>query len=73
MTQTQPDEAAEEFHEARERTYTWQDPSPIFAALGSAPGIELLRSIEAGELPPAPIMATLGLGAFSAEVGRGSR
>jgi uncharacterized protein (TIGR00369 family) len=79
MTQTQPEEAAEAAGGARtadaaaalrERTYAWQDPSPIFASLGTAPGIELLKAMEAGELPPPPIMFTLGLSGFSAEVGR---
>src|SRR5690349_13975822 len=69
MTQTQPDEAAPDLGATRERTYTWQDPSPIFASLGTAPGIDLLKSMEAGELPPPPIMATLDLSHFSAEVG----
>ena len=54
---------------ARERTYSWQDPSPIFATLGTRPGIELLTSMAAGELPPPPIMNTLDLSGFTAEVG----
>ena len=66
MTQTQPEEIAAE---ARERTYAWQDPSPIFATLGTRSGIELLKTMEAGELPPPPIMYTLDISAFSAEVG----
>ena len=67
MTQTQPEETA---GAARERTYTWQDPSPIFATLGTRPGIDLLKTMEAGELPPPPIMYTLDINSFAAEVGR---
>jgi uncharacterized protein (TIGR00369 family) len=71
MTQTQPEEslAADRL---RERTYRWQDPSPIFSSLGSAPGIDLLKTMEAGELPSPPIMHTLGLAGFGAEVGTAS-
>src|SRR3954447_5866220 len=68
MTQTQPEDAAAAG--LRERTYTWQDPAPIFASLGSRPGVELLEAMQAGELPPPPIMQTLGLSGFTAEVGR---
>ena len=69
MTQTQPEEIAAG---ARERTYAWQDPSPIFATLGTRPGIDLLKTMEAGELPPPPIMHTLGLAGFSADLGTAS-
>jgi uncharacterized protein (TIGR00369 family) len=71
MTQTQP-EIPVAVEGLRERTYRWQDPSPIFASLGTASGIDLLKTMEAGELPPPPIMHTLGLSAFSAEVGTAS-
>jgi uncharacterized protein (TIGR00369 family) len=65
MTQTQPEAGVA----ARERTYAWQDPSPIFATLGTRPGIELLTSMTAGELPPPPIMSTLDVTSFGAELG----
>jgi uncharacterized protein (TIGR00369 family) len=71
MTQTQP-ESQVAVEGLRERTYRWQDPSPIFASLGTASGIDLLKTMEAGELPPPPIMHTLGLDGFSAEVGTAS-
>jgi uncharacterized protein (TIGR00369 family) len=74
MTQTQAplqrsEEGGGDVAAARERTYSWQDPSPIFATLGTRPGIELLTSMAAGELPPPPIMSTLDLSGFTAEVG----
>ena len=71
MTQTQP---AADLTDAvtRERTYTWQDPSATFATLGRLSGIEILRAIGAGELPPPPIIATLDVHGFTAEVGTAS-
>lgn len=65
MTQTQPEEAAA----ARERSYAWHDPAPALATLGAASGIELLKAMAAGELPVAPIMFTLDVTGFTAEVG----
>jgi uncharacterized protein (TIGR00369 family) len=70
MTQTQPE--GDLTAAARERTYTWQDPGPIFATLGTRPGVDLLRAMMAGELPPPPIMSTLDVTGFSADVGTAS-
>jgi uncharacterized protein (TIGR00369 family) len=44
----------------RSRTYEWRDPSVLVEAAGSRSGLELMRSMIGGELPPAPISATLG-------------
>ena len=66
MTPTQPVEA----EDPRSRTYDWQDPGPTLAALRGRPGIEVLRAIEAGELPPPPVMATLGIEPVLFETGR---
>ena len=71
MTQTQPESPVTD-EGLRERTYRWQDPSPIFASLGTAPGIDLLTAMAAGELPAPPIMHTLDLAGFSAELGTAS-
>jgi uncharacterized protein (TIGR00369 family) len=71
MTQTQP-EIPVATDGLRERTYRWPDPSPIFGSLGTASGIELLAAMAAGELPSPPIMHTVGLAGFSAEVGTAS-
>jgi uncharacterized protein (TIGR00369 family) len=54
MMQTQPDS------ETRTRTYSWTDPSATFNALADLSGIELLTAMNSGELPPAPVMRTLG-------------
>ena len=55
---------------ARTRTYSWQDPAPTVAALGRLAGADVLAAIAAGELPPPPVMSTLGVQAVSFEVGR---
>jgi uncharacterized protein (TIGR00369 family) len=67
---TRAHEAAE--HEAtdRSRTYSWQDPAPALAALGSRPGSEVLAAMLARQLPAPPVMATLGIEAEVFEEGR---
>ena len=72
MTQTQPESPVSVDGGLRERTYRWQDPSPTFASLGTASGIDLLKTMEAGGLPTPPIMHTVGVAGFSAEVGTAS-
>ena len=55
----------------RERTYRWHDQTPTLQRLPTAPGIEVLTAIAEGELPPPPIMATLGFEPSAVfEVGR---
>jgi uncharacterized protein (TIGR00369 family) len=60
MTQTQ----------ARERTFTWQDPSVNAAHVGRVGGLELLRRMIDGELPPPPVMSLLGMTRLEAYEGR---
>jgi len=66
MNQTQlgtlarPDPSGQADSAVRTRTYTWTDPSATLAALAGLPGIELLSAIGRGELPPPPLMRTLG-------------
>jgi uncharacterized protein (TIGR00369 family) len=63
MTQTQID--------GRTRTYSWTDPMVNAAELGQRGGLELLRAMAAGEVPPPPIMSTLGIeGIGSVDEGR---
>jgi uncharacterized protein (TIGR00369 family) len=54
----------------RTRTYTWSDPFAIVAAGASLSGIEVLRKIRDGELPPPPIAATLDFDLVEVDVGR---
>jgi uncharacterized protein (TIGR00369 family) len=44
---------------SRQRSYTWQDPMISAQVLGKTSGIDLMKAINAGELPPPPIAYTL--------------
>jgi uncharacterized protein (TIGR00369 family) len=54
----------------RTRTYSWSDPFAIVVAGGSLTGIEVLRKIRDGELPPPPIAATLDFDLVEVDEGR---
>jgi uncharacterized protein (TIGR00369 family) len=54
----------------RARTYSWGDPGLSATAARTAPGIDVLRALISGELPAAPIGATLGFTLDSVEPGR---
>jgi uncharacterized protein (TIGR00369 family) len=54
----------------RERTYTWEDPRALAAQAPQRTGLAFLRAMIDGELPPPPIMATVGAGIESADEGR---
>jgi uncharacterized protein (TIGR00369 family) len=43
----------------RERTLVWQDPVPTAAAGATMTGMEYMKAIVAGELPPPPIAVTM--------------
>jgi uncharacterized protein (TIGR00369 family) len=45
--------------EGRTRTYSWSDPLALVEAGETLPGLELLRKVMDGELPPPPIAGTL--------------
>ena len=61
MTQTQ---------QTRVRTFTWSDPSVHAAQAGRRSGLEHLRAMVAGELPPPPIMQLMAMTGFEVEEGR---
>jgi uncharacterized protein (TIGR00369 family) len=44
----------------RERSFTWQDPMTGAAVAPTMPGIDYLRAIMRGEVPPPPIAMALG-------------
>jgi uncharacterized protein (TIGR00369 family) len=46
---------------ARTRTYTWEDPSISASAMAHLGGLEILQAMGAGEIPPPPVMHTLGM------------
>jgi len=51
MTQTQ--------EQIRTRTYSWHDPAPHAALMGRQSGLELLRAMAAGEMPPPPVFSLI--------------
>ncbi len=65
----QPERGAQAHSAVRPRTYSWTDPSATLDALAGLSGIELLSAIGRGELPPPPVMRTLGI--EPVEVGEG--
>ncbi|GAA2055163.1 PaaI family thioesterase [Nocardiopsis rhodophaea] len=50
----------EEWGEPRTRTVTWHDPIATAKAGAELSGLDYLRAVAAGELPPAPISRLLG-------------
>ena len=54
----------------RERTYSWGDPMASVQAARTSSGIEVLRAMQAGELPAPPVVATLGFELEEVEEGR---
>ena len=61
MTQTQD--------VARTRTYSWTSPAEHAALLAGRSGLELLRGMAAGELPPPPVMNLIDLSGMAVEEG----
>jgi uncharacterized protein (TIGR00369 family) len=56
--------------EARSRTFTWTDPSVHAGEVGRRSGLELMRAMRDGELPPPPVMQMLGMAGLDAEEGQ---
>jgi uncharacterized protein (TIGR00369 family) len=54
----------------RTRSYAWGDPLASATAARTSAGIDVLRALAAGELPPAPVAATLGFELEAVEPGR---
>ena len=55
---------------SRTRTLVWEDPMPTAAAGAEMAGIEYMRAIVAGEVPPPPIAVTMRFGPIEVEEGR---
>lgn len=53
----------------RTRTHSWDDPSETARAMAGKSGLEFLTALANGEIPPPPIMSTLGYDGL--EVGPG--
>lgn len=54
----------------RSRTVSWEDPMPSVQAGKSMSGIQYLRAIQTGELPPPPIAELLGMYMTEVDEGR---
>ena len=54
----------------RTRSFTWSDPLATAQAAASLPGIDAIRKIAAGELPPPPIASLLDFEITLVEEGR---
>lgn len=70
MTDPQKTDAHPAWGEKRERTVSWHDPAPTTkTGLGLA-GIDYVRAMVDGELPPPPISGLVNMALVEAEPGR---
>ena len=54
----------------RTRTVSWEDPAPGLAIGAEMSGLEYIRAIFEGKLPPPPMAVTMGFDGVEAEEGR---
>ena len=54
----------------RTRTITWEDPVASFGRAAGMSGLEYLRAVAAGDIPPPPIAETMAMWAIEVEEGR---
>ena len=54
----------------RSISFSWDDPNPSREALRSMPGLESIRAIQRGDVPPMPFAQVMGLSIPHAERGR---
>jgi uncharacterized protein (TIGR00369 family) len=62
--------AASQPHASRERTLIWQDPSASAALGASMAGLDYMRAVAAGEVPPPPIAVLMKMAPIELEEGR---
>src|SRR5689334_2536810 len=55
---------------ARTRTITWEDPMPLAEKIRAMSGLQALRAVQSGELPPPPFAVLLGMLPAEVEEGR---
>jgi uncharacterized protein (TIGR00369 family) len=54
----------------RTRTVTWTDPLAALPAAAGMSGLEFMKAVVSGELPPPPIMSTMGITGAEVEEGK---
>ena len=55
---------------ARERTFSWEDPLPVAGRGAELSGLEAMRQVASGELPPPPIAMLFEMSIVEVEDGR---
>lgn len=55
-----------------ERTYRWADPAEIVSAAEGRAGIDLMRAMAEGRVPPPPVCSLIGVDNFVVEKGKAS-
>ncbi|HEX9497196.1 MAG TPA: PaaI family thioesterase [Mycobacterium sp.] len=70
MTAQRSDTVAEDWGESRSRVVTWHDPAPSTARGLAMAGLDYLRAMIDGTLPPPPICQLMRYDIVSAESGR---
>jgi len=53
-----------------ERTHRWADPAELAAAARGLSGLDLMRAIAEGRVPPPPVGTLIGVDGFKAEKGK---
>lgn len=53
-----------------ERSYRWADPAEITAASRTMSGLDIMRAIAEGRLPPPPVGSLIGISGFRVEKGK---
>ena len=55
---------------SRSRTITWEDPMPALQKGQSMSGLQFLKAMQSGELPPPPIASLMGMWITEVSEGR---
>jgi uncharacterized protein (TIGR00369 family) len=60
----------EQNKEGRTRTFSWEDPKALAGSARGLTGLEFLKKVVSGELPPPPIAVLMNFGLAELEEGR---
>lgn len=55
---------------SRSRSVTWEDPAPVLRKAAHMAGIDVMRAIAGGELPPPPIASLMNFAVTDVQAGR---